>query len=90
MLNRISIKRVSGKAVETVKEKKLKAAQQKFDRARKSAESAQEQDEDADSALMKSFKAVQLNMELKYAEQESAHQENLIICVSQGRVQKDC
>jgi len=89
VLNRISIKKVSRVAVEKVKEKKLKSAQQKFERARKAAETAQETDEDEDSTLMKSLKAVELNMDLKCAEEESAHQECLIICVSQGRVEKD-
>ena len=89
VINRISIKRVSGKAVEKVKEKKLKAAQQKFERAKKAAESAQETGEDEDATLMKSLKAVELNIDLKYAEGESSHEENLIICVSEGRIEKD-
>jgi transposase len=89
VLNRISIKRVSGTAAEKVKEKRLKTAQQKFERAQKAADLAQDKGEDANGTLMKSLKAVELNIDLKYAEQESAHQECLIICVSEGRVEKD-
>lgn len=89
VLNRISIKRVSSTTVKKVKEKKLKTAQQKFERARKAAELAQEQNDAEDKILTKSLKAVELNIELKYAEQDSAHLDNLIICVSQGRIEKD-
>jgi transposase len=89
VLNRIAIKRVSGEAVKGVKEKKLKVAKQKFERARRAAELAQERGEDRDTTLMKSLKAVELNMELQCEEQLSSCEETLIICVSEGRNQKD-
>ena len=63
VLNRIAIKRASGEAVKRVKEKKLKAAKQKFERAKRAAELAQAQGEDEDTTLMKSLKAIELNME---------------------------
>lgn len=89
VLNQISIKRVSGSTVEKVKEKKLHAATQRFERARKASESAQGQGKDEDFTLLKSLKAVELNMEMKYAEADVSHEETLIICVSQGRALKD-
>jgi transposase len=89
VLNRLSIKRVSSDSIKAVKEKKLQAAKQKFERARKTAESAQEPGQDEDLAVMKSLKAVELSIELKLAEAELAREENLIICVSEGRAEKD-
>ena len=87
VINQVSIKRVPGEAVEKVKDKKLKAARQKFDRARIAAEIAQEKDDD-ESALMKSLKAIELNMAVGDLEQLSC-EETLIICVSEGRREKD-
>lgn len=89
VLNQISIKRVSGEAVKNVKEKKLKAATQKFERARMAAEAAQEQGKDEEFTLAKSLKATELSIELKYAQADLSHEETLIVCVSQGRALKD-
>lgn len=89
IVNRIAIKRVSGDAIKAVKEKKLQTAKRKFDRARSAAEAAQQPGVDEDIALMKSLKAIELNIELKQTEADSTHEEHLIICVSEGRAEKD-
>jgi transposase len=89
VLNRIGLKRASGAAVNAAKQKKVKSAQQKLARAKKSAESAQDAGENEEKALEKSLKAVELSRELKLAEEELAREETLILCVSQGRAQKD-
>lgn len=89
VLNQIQIKRVSSEAVCTVKEKKLKTAEQRFDRARKAAESAQDKGQDEALVLQKSIKAIELARELKNAKGELECQENLILCISQGRADKD-
>ncbi|MBX9695762.1 MAG: IS1634 family transposase [Cyanobacteria bacterium] len=89
VLNRISLKKASAEAISAAKEKKLRSAQQKFERAKKSAESAQDAGEDEMKTLEKSIKAVESSRELKLAEEELTREETLIICVSQGRAQKD-
>lgn len=89
VVNRISMKRVSAKAVIAVKEKKLSTAKARFERARTAAESAQEHNKDEEIILMKSLKAVELNRELKLAEDELAQEESLIICISEKRIEKD-
>lgn len=89
VLNEIAIKRISATAVKSVKERKLKSAKQKFGRVRKAAELAQEKGEDEDSTVMKSLKAIEANMDLKNIEDELDRDEQLIICVSQGRAAKD-
>lgn len=89
IVNRYALKRVSSKVVKAVKEKKLEAAKQKFERARNVAEAAQKPGSDEELAVTKSLKAVELNIELKHAEDELAHDESLIICVSEGRAEKD-
>lgn len=89
VVNRISMKRVSAKAVIAVKEKKLSTAKAKFERARKAAESAQEHSKDEETILMKSLKAVEFNRELKLAEDELPLEESLIICISEKRIEKD-
>lgn len=88
VINRIAIKRVSGQAVAKIKEKKLKGVKQKFERAKKSATLAQKS-KDEELALKKNFQAEEWQRKLKLAEDEFAHEENLIICVSEGRAEKD-
>ncbi|MBZ0189501.1 MAG: hypothetical protein K8F91_24860, partial [Candidatus Obscuribacterales bacterium] len=56
VINRISIKRVPTETVDKVEDKKVKAAIKKFDRAKRTAEAAQEKGEDEESTLMKSLK----------------------------------
>ncbi len=88
VINRIAIKRVSGQAVATVKEKKLKAARQQFDRAKNAAASAQKS-KDEEIILKKNLQVDECQRKLKLAEEELAHEENLIIIVSEGRAEKD-
>ena len=89
ILNEIKIKRVAADTVRTVKEKKLKAAESRYARAKAASESAQENGKNEDYCVQKSLKAVELSRELKNAQGELEHEEHLIICVSQGRVAKD-
>lgn len=89
VLNQVQIKRVSSEAVRTVKEKKQKTAEQRFNRAAKAAESAQDKGHDEKLLLQKSVKAVELSRELKNATGELECHENLILCISQGRAEKD-
>ena len=88
VINRISIKRVPTETVDEVKDKKLTAAKKKFERAKRAAEVAQEKGEDEESTLMKSLKAIELNMAVGDLEQLSG-EETLIICASEGRREKD-
>lgn len=89
VINQVLIKRASGDAVTKVKEKKLESVKQKFERARQAAELAQEEGKDEDTQIMKSLRAVELSGDVKLAKEELACEENLIICVSQGRAEKD-
>jgi len=89
VINEVRIKRVPDEAVRIVKEKKLRAIEQRFNRAVRAAEAAQEKGNDEELILETSHKAVDLHREFKNAQAELTHQESLIICVSKGRTEKD-
>jgi transposase len=86
VINQIAIKRVSGDAATKVKEKKLKDTKQKFERAEKAAA---QKSKDTEPLLKKNLKVEECKRKVQLAEDELAHNENLIICVSQGRAEKD-
>jgi transposase len=77
---------VSGDAATKVKEKKLKDTKQKFERAEKAAA---QKSKDTEPLLKKNLKVEECKRKVQLAEDELAHNENLIICVSQGRAEKD-
>ncbi len=89
VLNEVKIKRVAAESVRSVKEKKLEAVEQRFNRAAKAAVAAQEKGEDEELILQRSLKAVELNREFKNAKAELECEESLILCISQGRTLKD-
>lgn len=89
ILNQIKIKRISAEAARPVKEKKLNVAKKRFEKAKKAAESAQKEGKDEEYCLKKSVEAVELAREEKNSEEELEHEEHLIICVSEGRSEKD-
>jgi len=89
VLNRIKIKRIAREAVRVNKEKKLTEAQKRFERARKAAEKAQEVGVSEEVAIDKSLVAIERCAELKTAGEELVCDESLIVCVSDGRKEKD-
>lgn len=89
VLNEIKIKRLSKESVAAVKEKKLAAAESRFKRAKQAAESAQVAEKDQEYCVQKSLAAIELSRELKNAEEEAKLEEQLIICISKGRTEKD-
>jgi transposase len=89
ILNEIKIKRLSKESVAAVKGKKLAAAENRFKRAKRAAESGQDAGEDEEHCVQKSLAAVELLRELKNAADEARLEEQLIICISKGRTEKD-
>lgn len=89
VINELRIKRLPTAAVAPVKARRVEAAEKKFARTVRAAEKAQIDGKSDDICIDKSLSAVEAARELQVAKQEFDRTEQLVVCVSKGRAEKD-